>query len=595
MRKVYYIITLLCLYALSALQAQETTLDVKSSKKKHSQYELGLMGGAMVYTGDVHCEKFLLKNGLSPSGGAYFRYYLTDYLSLRANLLAGKIKGDDKDYPNNQHGTRNFKFTSSILDVNGMIELEPWGAKRYNSGKFRRILSPYINIGAGFVNANPKVDYNEANNSALASQIAADKANTKKMHFTTPVGVGIRYDLTEQLTLGLEASYRIPFTDYLDGVSKSGNPDAKDWYETGTLNLGYRFKYKRDADGDGIADEEDACPNEIGTIKGKGCPDQDNDGIVDKFDYCPTEAGSTALNGCPDRDGDGIADKNDSCPDVAGDALNGGCPDKDGDGIIDMKDECPTQKGLAAFNGCPDTDGDGIADKNDECPNEAGLASNNGCPVRDADKDGIADNVDKCPTEPGTAANNGCPEKKVEVTTNTNIVKSDISVASDAVVVGKYVDYSSVENLPQGTTYRGSGVEVDPRSLISSTINVGSETITSEESDVFNEALYGIQFETGSAVITTNSYSILNKVYKVMQRRSGFNFEIGGHTDNVGSSQSNQRLSELRAKAVYSYLTKKGIAASRLTYVGYGDTNPVADNGTAAGRAKNRRVQFVIK
>lgn len=605
MRKILTIfITLLSV--ISSAYAQETPLDMnnKLSRKKHNQLELGLMAGAMLYTGDAHCEKFLFKNSLSPSGGAYLRYYLTDNLSLRANLLAGKIKGDDRNYPGDEHGDRNFKFTSSIIDFNGTIELEPWGHKRYSSGRFRRILSPYIFIGAGFVNANPDVDYNEAGNPNLATQIAFDKANTTKVNFSTPFGIGWRYDLSPRLTIGAEASYRVPFTDYLDGISKSGNPDAKDWYETGTFNLGYRFKYKRDMDKDGIADDEDVCPTEPGTLRGRGCPDQDGDGIVDKLDSCPTEQGSTALNGCPDKDGDGIADQNDTCPEIAGEVANNGCPDKDGDGIIDMKDDCPNQKGLATFNGCPDTDGDGIMDKNDGCPTERGLAIDNGCPPKDSDGDGLADRDDKCPSEAGIASNNGCPEIKIaaETTTsattttaNTTQLNSNMQVGSEAVVVGSYIDYSSAENLPQGAVYQGKGVEVDSRTLITSTVNVGSETITSEETEVFNEALYGIQFETGRAELTSGSYTILNRVYQVMQRRNSLNFEIGGHTDNTGNSVANQKLSEARAKAVYNYLTKKGIVSSRLTYVGYGDTNPVADNGSSAGRAKNRRVQFVIK
>jgi OmpA-OmpF porin, OOP family len=618
MRKLLFTVVML-VGIIADLLAQENALgiDNKAARKKHNQFELGIMGGAMVYTGDAHCEKFLLKNGLSPSGGAYLRYYLTDNFSVRANLLAGKIKGDDRNYPGLEHGDRNFKFTSSIIDFNGTLEWEPWGHKRYdNNGKFRRILSPYINIGAGFVNANPNVDYNEAGNPNLAAQIADDKANTTKMHFSTPFGIGWRYDLSERLTIGAEASYRVPFTDYLDGISKSGNPDARDWYETGTINVAYRFKYKRDVDGDGIVDEEDVCPTERGTLRGKGCPDQDGDGIVDRLDACPTEQGSPALNGCPDRDGDGIADQNDACPEIAGDAVNSGCPDRDGDGVIDLKDDCPNQKGLLVFNGCPDSDEDGIMDKNDACPTEKGLAIDNGCPAKDSDKDGIADRDDKCPNEAGSLSNNGCPEVKIETPTNTSnntttalttsmttttskptevSATTNIQVSSDAVVVGKYTDYSSAQNLPSGSVYSGNGVEVDARKLISSSVNVSNETITSEETEVFNEALYGIQFETGSAVITTGSYAILNRLYNIMQRRNSFSFEIGGHTDNTGNSVSNQRLSEARAKAVYNYLVKKGIASSRLSYVGYGDTNPVADNGSSAGRAKNRRVQFVIK
>ena len=69
---------------------------------------------------------------------------------------------------------------------------------------------------------------------------------------------------------------------------------------------------------------------------------------------------------------------------------------------------------------------------------------------------------------------------------------------------------------------------------------------------------------------------------------------MGGHTDNIGTSKSNQLLSENRAKAVYDYLVEKGITKERMTTKGYGDTKPVADNGTEAGRAENRRTEFKI-
>ena len=70
--------------------------------------------------------------------------------------------------------------------------------------------------------------------------------------------------------------------------------------------------------------------------------------------------------------------------------------------------------------------------------------------------------------------------------------------------------------------------------------------------------------------------------------------ELGGHTDNVGSEASNQKLSEQRAKAVYDYLVQHGVPAERLTYKGYGQSQPVADNSTPEGRRQNRRTVFTI-
>ena len=124
------------------------------------------------------------------------------------------------------------------------------------------------------------------------------------------------------------------------------------------------------------------------------------------------QAGLAALNGCPDADGDGIADKDDRCPNEKGSKELQGCPDRDNDGVADKDDQCPDQKGLKQFNGCPDTDGDGIPDKQDECPTQKGSAAMHGCP--DRDNDGIADNKDRCPDQAGPASNGGCPVPKEE-------------------------------------------------------------------------------------------------------------------------------------------------------------------------------------
>ncbi|NQX96946.1 MAG: OmpA family protein [Flavobacteriales bacterium] len=112
-----------------------------------------------------------------------------------------------------------------------------------------------------------------------------------------------------------------------------------------------------------------------------GCPDKDSDGVADNEDSCPDIKGLKELGGCPDTDGDGVADKEDTCPNVKGLKELGGCPDSDGDGIADKDDTCPNAKGTKALNGCPDKDSDGVADKDDVCPDVAGLIENKGCPA----------------------------------------------------------------------------------------------------------------------------------------------------------------------------------------------------------------------
>jgi len=80
-----------------------------------------------------------------------------------------------------------------------------------------------------------------------------------------------------------------------------------------------------------------------------------------------------------------------------------------------------------------------------------------------------------------------------------------------------------------------------------------------------------------------------------MQEYPKANFLIEGHTDSQGASAPNQVLSEKRANTVMNYLVGKGVASSRLSAVGFGEDNPVADNKTKAGRAENRRVEISLR
>ncbi|MBQ9418175.1 MAG: PD40 domain-containing protein [Bacteroidales bacterium] len=101
--------------------------------------------------------------------------------------------------------------------------------------------------------------------------------------------------------------------------------------------------------------------------------------------------------------------------------------------------------------------------------------------------------------------------------------------------------------------------------------------------------LRNIFFHTASAELYETSLAELDRLAEALQRHPALRLEVGGHTDAVGSETDNQVLSERRAKAVYDYLVLRGVAADRLTYRGYGESQPVADNSTPEGRATNRR------
>ncbi|HOY30442.1 MAG TPA: OmpA family protein [Bacteroidales bacterium] len=288
--------------------------------------------------------------------------------------------------------------------------------------------------------------------------------------------------------------------------------------------------------------------------------DSDNDGIADKNDKCPTVKGLLKFDGCPDTDGDGIVDADDACPGTPEKVKvdSKGCPlDTDGDGIADYLDKCPDVKGIAKLEGCPDSDNDGVADKDDKCPSTPPnvKVDAKGCPI-DSDGDGVADHLDKCPTVKGPENLDGCPDRD-----------------GDGIA----------DNIDKCPDVKGIAA------------NKGCPEVKQEVKDVFQKALQGIQFETGKDIIRPVSFPILNNVAKIMKENKEYNLLINGHTDNVGDDQSNMTLSQKRADAVKAYLIKNGIDANRMKAFGYGETKPVDDNNTPAGRAKNRRVEFVVE
>ncbi len=342
-------------------------------------------------------------------------------------------------------------------------------------------------------------------------------------------------------------------------------------------NLTYTFGAEgpSDVDGDGVKDKKDACPNEPGLKEFDGCADSDGDGIIDSEDNCPLAAGDILYGGCPDSDGDGVIDKDDACPNAAGPL--GGCPDADGDGVADKDDSCPNAAGT--LSGCPDGDGDGVADRDDACPNAAGPV--NGCP--DGDGDGVADKDDKCPTVAARTAD-GCPSDP----DGDGVAGSADRCPNEGGIV-------DANGCPKDSD--GDGVVDNDDKCPDVGGNVGPDgcikAVPAKATEVFRRALTEVKFETGRGTITRASYGILDEVVGIMAEFPALTVSIEGHTDSRGNDDKNMTLSQTRAQAVMTYLTEKGVSATRLRSVGFGELVPIATNDTSAGRAQNRRVALI--
>jgi MYXO-CTERM domain-containing protein len=311
-----------------------------------------------------------------------------------------------------------------------------------------------------------------------------------------------------------------------------------------------------DRDRDRIPDATDRCPlvpEDRDTFEDRdGCPDEDNDGdgVPDASDGAPDapEDMDQHADGDgvpdPDNDGDSLLDADDKCPLEAETANtfedDDGCPDDirdmDRDRVLGEADQCPHAAedvdGIVDGDGCPevDSDRDGLVDEQDGCATESGPIENRGCPDTDADGDEIVDRLDNCPAKPGSRKNQGCPTQQ------------RVRLAGDRI-----------------------------------------------------ELLGKVHFKNNDHRILRNSHALLRNLAEVLQAHPEIErVRIEGHTDDRGNDAHNLALSQRRAEAVVAFLLGQGVAPSRVTARGYGETRPIANNATAAGRATNRRVETHI-
>jgi OmpA-OmpF porin, OOP family len=202
-----------------------------------------------------------------------------------------------------------------------------------------------------------------------------------------------------------------------------------------------------------------------------------------------------------------------------------------------------------------DRDHDGVPDEVDRCPDEPGDGPD-GCPDLDWDKDGIPNVDDRCPREPGTRELDGCPDRDMDGIPDPEDKCPD--------------EPGPAEN--DGCPVQGPLVTLE------------SDRVRLKGS---------VHFDTDKAIIKPDSFGLLDEVVGVLAGHPELHHvRVEGHTDNRGTAPYNLDLSRRRAASVVEYLVQHGIARKRLVSAGYGFERPVADNATALGRAKNRRVEF---
>jgi OOP family OmpA-OmpF porin len=164
------------------------------------------------------------------------------------------------------------------------------------------------------------------------------------------------------------------------------------------------------------------------------------------------------------------------------------------------------------------------------------------------------------------------------------------------------IDYTSSPNLitaHKGSTWYTIHTSANTYSQTVLVVKEMNQEITADASSLNDEigkaghvAVYGIHFDTAKATITADSESALNEIVKLLEQNPDLKLHVEGHTDNAGTAAANQTLSAKRAQAVVAWLVAHGVSGARLNAKGFGQSQPVADNSTEDGRAKNRRVEL---
>jgi hypothetical protein len=517
----------------------------------HAQYwqdsqGISLSTGAVKFLGDAADRAALgyqSSLGLKYSPSPFFQFALSGgYGSFKPAVAGSHYQKDD----NSPYRTFLFPFTLGL-------RLTP---------SSRSVTKPYLTLGSGVLFwdlrylSGEKKSFWQDHLWRWGERVSGWRKN---MLFYQ--GLGVEHFFNPGLSLDVQVRFSSLLHLHRDNT---GQDDLNDQMMQATATLTWYWRHQRDRDKDGILDKEDADPlkpEDFDHFEDQdGAPDLDNDrdGVLDGCDLAPLEPEDKDqfedYDGVPDPDNDldGIPDIKDQCPSAAED-LDGfedadGCPDPDNDkdGILDASDKCLNQAedldGFEDDDGCPDYDNDGdrIPDLVDKCPNQPetinGFSDEDGCPDADQDGDGIQDELDHCPDQAetinGFRDDDGCPD--------------------------------------------------DPQQLSQTELSGAGATV-----------LQGVRFASGKAELVSESLPALDEVANLLILDPSAIIEIRGHTDNVGNSEKNQKLSELRALAVRLYLIKKGILSNRITAVGFGQRYPIASNQTAEGRKQNRRIEFV--
>lgn len=225
MRK-YIVLILFVAYGCTATIAQD------------SKFEGGIMLGLCNYHGDL-VDSYVEFGESKFAYGLFARYKVNHEFSIKANIYGGSISGTDENSDDPSRVNRGLKFNSNLFEIgiNGewyfLSTIFNDYSKTYNKNKF----FPYLFTGLNAVYFDPTVTITESND----GNVDPEPFLVSKINLAIPIGAGFKVKTGHASYIGFELGFRTAFTDYLDGVSETGNPDKNDWYMYAGATYSYFF------------------------------------------------------------------------------------------------------------------------------------------------------------------------------------------------------------------------------------------------------------------------------------------------------------------------------------------------------------------
>ncbi|MBS1754299.1 MAG: DUF6089 family protein [Ferruginibacter sp.] len=219
-----------------------------TATKSHAQFykdmSIGLNGGAYIYQGDLSPQRFGSFKTIQPGISVFVKKPINHFLAARVHISLARLVGDESRYSIPEYRKqRNFYFSSPVAEFSGQLVWNIRGRNYEDRG-----IMPYIFSGAGVSLLAVKKDYSRMDpvifndgSEVVAGLVVDNLHGTPRAVLAVPIGVGAEYPISERFSVNIETSYRLIFTDYLDGFSQSAGPKYQDHYHSTSAGIIYKF------------------------------------------------------------------------------------------------------------------------------------------------------------------------------------------------------------------------------------------------------------------------------------------------------------------------------------------------------------------